>query len=191
MAKAIEAFRTISEVAEELDVQKHVLRFWENKFPQVRPMKRGGGRRYYRPDDLDLLRGIRFLLHRERYTIKGVQKILREQGLDHVKSCWQVALPKPAPAVSALQPPTPARKPRPGQAGDLAIVIGKDSHSKDKAALPQVVGTKLGGKAAETLKLLRALAAELEQCRRILRGEEGSRDTPKRGSPPRSARAGR
>ncbi len=96
MAKAQDAFRTISEVADELAVQKHVLRFWENKFPQIRPMKRGGGRRFYRPDDLDLLRGIRYLLHREGYTIKGVQKILREHGAEHVKACWQsgaVALP--------------------------------------------------------------------------------------------------
>ena len=82
MSKAAEAFRTISEVADELDVQKHVLRFWEARFPQVRPMKRGGGRRYYRPEDMELLRGIRHLLHAEGYTIKGVQKILREQGIE-------------------------------------------------------------------------------------------------------------
>ncbi|HXF53546.1 MAG TPA: MerR family transcriptional regulator [Hyphomicrobiaceae bacterium] len=89
MGKAADAFRTISEVADELDVQKHVLRFWENKFPQLHPMKRGGGRRYYRPEDLDLLRGIQHLLRNEGYTIKGVQKILREQGVDEVKRCWQ------------------------------------------------------------------------------------------------------
>jgi DNA-binding transcriptional MerR regulator len=85
MSKTAEAFRTISEVAGELDVPKHVLRFWEGRFPQIRPMKRGGGRRYYRPEDLALLRGICHLLHAEGYTIKGVQKILREQGVDHVK----------------------------------------------------------------------------------------------------------
>lgn len=85
MSKASEAFRTISEVADDLEIPKHVLRFWEVKFPQIRPMKRGGGRRYYRPEDLDLLRGIRQLLHAEGYTIKGVQKILREQGVDSVK----------------------------------------------------------------------------------------------------------
>ncbi len=86
MSKTADAFRTISEVAGELDVPKHVLRFWEGKFPQVKPMKRGGGRRYYRPEDLELLRGIRHLLHAEGYTIKGVQKILREQGVDEVKA---------------------------------------------------------------------------------------------------------
>lgn len=80
MDKAPEAFRTISEVADELEVPKHVLRFWEAKFAQLKPMKRGGGRRYYRPEDVALLRGIRFLLYHDGYTIRGVQKILREHG---------------------------------------------------------------------------------------------------------------
>lgn len=78
-AKAAGAFRTISEVADELDVAQHVLRFWESKFPQVRPLKRGGGRRYYRPEDVDLLRRIRSLLYDEGYTIKGAQKLLKGQ----------------------------------------------------------------------------------------------------------------
>ncbi len=76
-AKSAAAFRTISEVADELDVAQHVLRFWESKFPQVRPLKRGGGRRYYRPEDVDLLRQIRSLLYDEGYTIKGAQKLLK------------------------------------------------------------------------------------------------------------------
>lgn len=76
--KSAQAFRTISEVAAELDLPQHVLRFWETKFPQVRPMKRGGGRRYYRPEDLVLLRRIRKLLYDDGYTIKGVQKLLRD-----------------------------------------------------------------------------------------------------------------
>ncbi|MHA1113572.1 MAG: MerR family transcriptional regulator [Alphaproteobacteria bacterium] len=75
--KSADAFRTISEVAGELDLPQHVLRFWETKFSQVRPLKRGGGRRYYRPEDVDLLRRIRALLYRDGYTIKGVQKLLR------------------------------------------------------------------------------------------------------------------
>src|SRR5918996_2069466 len=78
-AKSAAAFRTISEVADELDVAQHVLRFWESKFPQVRPLKRGGGRRYYRPEDVDLLRQIRSLLYEEGYTIKGAQKLLKGQ----------------------------------------------------------------------------------------------------------------
>jgi DNA-binding transcriptional MerR regulator len=77
--KSATAFRTISEVAGDLDVAQHVLRFWESKFPQVRPLKRGGGRRYYRPEDVDLLRQIRSLLYEEGYTIKGAQKLLRGQ----------------------------------------------------------------------------------------------------------------
>jgi DNA-binding transcriptional MerR regulator len=97
--KAPDAFRTISEVADDLDLPQHVLRFWESRFPQIRPMKRGGGRRYYRPEDIDLLRGIRHLLYGEGYTIRGVQRILREQGLRTVQSVGQgraVTLPEPS-----------------------------------------------------------------------------------------------
>jgi DNA-binding transcriptional MerR regulator len=82
--KSPEAFRTISEVAADLDIPQHVLRFWETRFAQVKPVKRAGGRRYYRPEDVDLLRGIRALLYHDGYTIKGVQKVLRERGLRHV-----------------------------------------------------------------------------------------------------------
>jgi DNA-binding transcriptional MerR regulator len=93
--KAPEAFRTISEVAEDLDVPQHVLRFWESRFPQIRPMKRGGGRRYYRPEDIDLLRGIRHLLYGQGYTIRGVQRILREQGPRFVQAVWEEGAPQP------------------------------------------------------------------------------------------------
>ena len=81
ITKSAAAFRTISEVAGELDVPQHVLRFWESKFSQIKPLKRGGGRRYYRPEDIDLLRSIRELLYTEGYTIRGVQKLLREGGI--------------------------------------------------------------------------------------------------------------
>ncbi|HKT54392.1 MAG TPA: MerR family transcriptional regulator [Caulobacteraceae bacterium] len=81
MAKGPEAFRTISEASEELGVPQHVLRFWESKFSFIRPMKRAGGRRFYRPQDLVVLRGVQVLLHDEGYTIKGVQKLHREQGV--------------------------------------------------------------------------------------------------------------
>lgn len=74
MEKSPDAFRTISEAADELDLPQHVLRFWETRFSQIKPLKRGGGRRYYRPDDVQLLRGIRYLLYDEGFTIKGVQK---------------------------------------------------------------------------------------------------------------------
>ena len=85
MDKAPDAFRTISEVAEDLDIPQHVLRFWETRFAQIKPMKRSGGRRYYRPDDVDLLKGIRRLLYGEGYTIRGVQRILKEHGIKSVQ----------------------------------------------------------------------------------------------------------
>jgi DNA-binding transcriptional MerR regulator len=94
-SKAPDAFRTISEVADDLDLPQHVLRFWETRFRDIKPMKRGGGRRYYRPDDVDLLRGIRHLLYGEGYTIRGVQRILREQGAKFVQAVWQEGAPQP------------------------------------------------------------------------------------------------
>lgn len=84
MDKSAEAFRTISEVSTILETPAHVLRFWETRFPQIRPVKRAGGRRYYRPNDVALLTGIKYLLHAEGMTIRGVQKVLREQGVRHV-----------------------------------------------------------------------------------------------------------
>ena len=86
MAKGPEAFRTISEAAGELTVPQHVLRFWETKFAFIRPMKRAGGRRFYRPSDIAVLRGVRRLLHDEGYTIKGVQRLHREEGLRRLVS---------------------------------------------------------------------------------------------------------
>ena len=91
MDKSADAFRTISEVAEELDLPQHVLRFWETRFTQIKPLKRGGGRRYYRPDDVDLLRGIRYLLYGQGYTIKGVQRIIKEGGGKFVQNVWRDA----------------------------------------------------------------------------------------------------
>jgi len=105
--KSPEAFRTISEVAAELDVPQHVLRFWECKFPTLKPLKRGGGRRYYRPDDLDLLRGIRSLLYSEGLTIKGAQKILREQGQRYVMELGRGSVTLiPGRGSSAASPPS-------------------------------------------------------------------------------------
>jgi DNA-binding transcriptional MerR regulator len=99
--KAPDAFRTISEVAEELDIPQHVLRFWETRFSQIKPMKRSGGRRYYRPDDVDLLKGIRRLLYGEGYTIRGVQRILKEHG---IKSVQAVADETSAVSFNAIDP---------------------------------------------------------------------------------------
>jgi len=111
-------FRTIGEVAEDLDLPAHVLRFWESKFPQLKPLKRGGGRRYYRPEDIALLSRIRQCLYQEGYTIRGVQKLLSEgtlggagAGLDVAPSLFPLD-PLPQPAAVAPVAPRPARQPR-------------------------------------------------------------------------------
>ncbi len=172
MAKAVEAFRTISEVATELDVQKHVLRFWENKFPQVRPMKRGGGRRYYRPDDLELLRGIRYLLHREGYTIKGVQKLLREQGLEFVKACWQRKAEVQA-SIAGVKPTLekPGRKPRKDIVVDVPTLSAPASTS---GRMPQVAAAAavVTAKRTDHIAQLKKIVAELDACRKILHGHD-------------------
>ena len=138
-AKAVEAFRNISEVSEELGVKKHVLRFWEAKFPQLKPMKRGGGRRYYRPADVELLRGIRHLLQSEGYTVRGVQKILREGGIEDVKRMGREPVAprrtsgrtKRAPPPPPAPPPLPAATPAPAsrlnetQVGMLRDVVAE------------------------------------------------------------------
>lgn len=106
--KSPDAFRTISEVAEAVDVPAHVLRFWESKFSQIRPVKRGGGRRYYRPDDVNLLKGIRELLYTDGLTIKGVQKVLRDQGIKSVAAGATddraIVAQKPKPTIVEDQP---------------------------------------------------------------------------------------
>jgi len=110
--KSPEAFRTISEVAEELDVPQHVLRFWEGRFAQIKPVKRAGGRRYYRPEDIDLLRGIRTLLYGDGFTIKGVQKILRDKGQRYVAELGReeaAVLPPPAPVMRVVEVAPPER----------------------------------------------------------------------------------
>jgi DNA-binding transcriptional MerR regulator len=106
LGKGPEAFRTISEAADELSVPQHVLRFWETKFAFIRPMKRAGGRRFYRPADIAVLRGVRRLLHDQGYTIKGVQRLHREQGLRHL-----VAAGDGASVAAPEAPPAPAQAP--------------------------------------------------------------------------------
>lgn len=134
MEKAPEAFRTISEAAEELDVPQHVLRFWETRFAQIKPMKRAGGRRYYRPADVDLLKGIRGLLYQEGYTIRGVQKILREDGVQYVSGVGrgeivprkhesEAEAPASRSATKAAPPPGKAPLARPGGSIDVPTRI--------------------------------------------------------------------
>jgi DNA-binding transcriptional MerR regulator len=167
LSKSPEAFRTISEVSKELDVPKHVLRFWETKFAQLKPMKRGGNRRYYRPEDVELLRGIRTLLHDEGYTIRGLQKVFRDQGVGYVKSYWRDAPRETMQTKSAL----------PDLAGEAA------GHAR-KAALERAKAPPTHGRAAGAAKpaakdagnglgpaqrsALEAALSELEQCRELL-----------------------
>ena len=133
--KAPDAFRTISEAAEELDLPQHVLRFWESRFREIKPMKRGGGRRFYRPDDLDLLRGIKHLLYSEGYTIRGVQRILREQGLKFVQAVWQEG---------AEQPDAPDRRDE-----EVAEAELREQGEGLGARLTSLIGRDLGGRSDE------------------------------------------
>lgn len=153
MDKSPDAFRTISEVADDLDVPKHVLRFWEGKFAQLRPMKRGGGRRYYRPEDVELLRGIRQLLYEDGYTIKGVQKILREQGVRYVMDLWRQEADGEAAAVEKVH-----NRPIPDVAAEAARGAA--------AARNRRSGSEPVGKTST--QALAAVIAELEDCRRLL-----------------------
>jgi DNA-binding transcriptional MerR regulator len=158
--KAPDAFRTISEVAEELDVPQHVLRFWESRFREIRPMKRGGGRRYYRPDDVDLLRGIRHLLYGEGYTIRGVQRLLREQGQRFVQNVWQPGAPQPT-----LQP----SEDPPDEAAELSEAAERPDRSAPApgAVAPRITPAAAGLPREHVLKLHAALH-ELTECRKLL-----------------------
>jgi DNA-binding transcriptional MerR regulator len=216
--KSPDAFRTISEAAEELDLPQHVLRFWESRFREIKPMKRGGGRRFYRPDDLDLLRGIRHLLYGEGYTIRGVQRILREQGIRFVQAVWQEGAAQPPHGIAEEEedlleeaaevetdedeeargfgsrigaligrdlgeraeterrepPMTSAPMPRLTEA-DRAVHAAVEAQVKDEdeaapggtpsAATPSAPNAGLG---ADELGRLRAVIAELTECRRLI-----------------------
>ena len=186
MSKAAEAFRTISEVADLLDVPKHVLRFWEAKFPQIRPMKRGGGRRYYRPEDMTLLCGIRHLLHAQGYTIKGVQKILREQGVEQVKvqGAAEQALLSSKPSRAGSASPSASDTPKPSAASTTLkkARMGRKLQTSRSSAAPfekepasgrpasSTTATNPQWDAVEKLKrtALLAAVAELEACRNLL-----------------------
>ena len=135
MDKAADAFRTISEVAEDLNLPQHVLRFWETKFPQIKPLKRGGGRRYYRPDDVDLLKGIRYLLYGQGYTIKGVQRIIKEHGPKSVIAVWLNLSLQDMEAASNL-PPLEITDDR-GAAAEVQTPTSEDTGSAMERAEPQ------------------------------------------------------
>ena len=162
MDKAPDAFRTISEVAAELEVPQHVLRFWESRFHEIRPMKRGGGRRFYRPQDVDLLRGIRHLLYGEGYTIRGVQRILREQGQRFVQNVWQPGAPQPTrmPADGVADDDGPARRPpiSDGHGEDEAGEEARGEKARPAATRPPGVDPRE----------LKSVLNELAECRALL-----------------------
>jgi DNA-binding transcriptional MerR regulator len=171
MEKSPDAFRTISEVAEILETPAHVLRFWESRFPQIRPVKRAGGRRYYRPSDVALLTGIKHLLHDEGLTIRGVQKMLREQGVRHVAGLSGQDVPdESASAEAALEaalaanfaPPAPA--PLPQEAAESAQIVALETALKARraqAAEPKVAAASPAEPALLTAAPVAIHAAEL------------------------------
>jgi len=176
MMKSPEAFRTISEVAEVLDVPPHVLRFWETRFAQVKPVKRGGGRRYYRPEDVRLLRGIRGLLYDDGMTIKGVQKILRERGIRHViglgsEAEAEAAPPEPA-AESVTGPVTEpvAAKPPAATAPEKARrAAGNGAPQADLfAPAGEAAAVAVAAARPKDKHALRSLLAELQALRAVM-----------------------
>jgi len=195
--KAPEAFRTISEVASDLDLPQHVLRFWETRFQQIKPLKRGGGRRYYRPDDVDLLRGIRHLLYSEGYTIRGAQRILKDHGIKFVQNVWRAGAPQPARATPAVEPEIPEAPPlRPqppgARRGDtesahrrlfglLPSLLSSEPDEErlaesrrieaDTMILPSPLAPRISeptGLPAESVRKLHDTLRELQECRRLL-----------------------
>jgi DNA-binding transcriptional MerR regulator len=153
-------------VADELDLPQHVLRFWETRFSQIRPMKRGGGRRYYRPEDVELLRGIRHLLYEDGYTIKGVQRILKEQGVRHVAQTWggtqssAVAVGETEDRFEVHGAPVVdhPHEPVSSEAGPPEVRPSAPSPAAgDAPALP-----------SDALRSLRSVLFELRECRRLL-----------------------
>jgi DNA-binding transcriptional MerR regulator len=154
MDKSPDAFRTISEVAEDLDVPQHVLRFWETRFNHIKPLKRGGGRRYYRPDDVDLLKGIRQLLYGDGYTIKGVQRILKAEGVRFVQG-----IGRGEQSVTTLHPDAE-------QASVEGIEFPNGNHldeEEDATCTPL-----LQSLSPETIHALQAALEELYECDRVL-----------------------
>jgi len=193
--KAPDAFRTISEVAADLAIPQHVLRFWESRFREIRPMKRGGGRRYYRPDDVSLVRGIRHLLYGEGYTIRGVQRILREQGVKFVQSIWQPGAPQPSHrSIDESDFTSDEAEARRADAEEAArgrglfsllpsLLGDQQGHDAQRAAterpeVPPLPSRKVvppappmgGGLRRDDFRRLQAALAELSECRRLLDG---------------------
>ena len=154
MDKSPDAFRTISEVADDLGIPQHVLRFWETRFSQIRPLKRGGGRRYYRPDDVDLLKGIRHLLYGEGYTIRGVQRILKGEGIRFVQGVG-----RGEETVAPL----------PDLAEDDRLEPSRDAVAPEPQDTPAL--------APASVESLREVLGELRECDRVLKSLSAAETT--------------
>jgi DNA-binding transcriptional MerR regulator len=196
--KAPDAFRTISEVADDLNLPQHVLRFWETRFQQIRPLKRGGGRRYYRPDDIALLRGIQHLLYGEGYTIRGAQRVLKDHGIKFVQNVWRpgaeplpTAADAPEPEI-AEPPPPPARPSHGGRRAEadsahrrlfgllpsfLSSGVDEERLAESRAAdtadrpitpSPASMVQPPAGIPGEKLRKLQDTLNELQECRKLL-----------------------
>lgn len=180
MDKSPDAFRTISEVSEDLDLPQHVLRFWETRFSQIKPLKRGGGRRYYRPDDVELLRGIRHLLYGEGYTIKGVQRILKEEGLRYVQTIWKQPLGTavPEPDADKRTPAFPSPSPAMDPVKKEPVRV-QEVRTAEPVTPPSPLRAPITAQRQETspthtdfgpdqVRALQAALFELGECRRLL-----------------------
>ncbi len=184
MDKSPDAFRTISEVADDLNLPQHVLRFWETRFTQIKPLKRGGGRRYYRPDDVDLLKGIRHLLYEEGYTIRGVQRILREQGNKFVISIGigEVDISDATAMSNTASSSNATTTEKAASMAQKALSVEEfTDNSKDKGKAGKGLLNRLRGKDAEAdveevlqkldaddRRNLQATLYELLECKRLL-----------------------
>ena len=175
LGKAPDAFRTISEVAEDLDIPQHVLRFWETRFTSIKPLKRGGGRRYYRPDDVELLKGIRQLLYGQGYTIKGVQRILKEQGARVVQEVGRGgAMPilRPETAEPAYETELHPAYGEPEQEAEPAWQAASQPHPNygrmPESPPPRPV--QVPALPSADVDRLRGVLADLIECQRVLAG---------------------
>ena len=181
MDKSPDAFRTISEAADELDLPQHVLRFWETRFSSIKPLKRGGGRRYYRPEDVSLLKGIRRLLYDQGFTIKVGQRILKEQGPRYVIAVGEgrpvEALPPTVPedlAPEPIAPPQPELEP--AEASEEVVADGVAAPGKPRFQLGNLMPKAASGPAltAADREKLSGVLRELLDCKRLLeRAREG------------------
>jgi DNA-binding transcriptional MerR regulator len=175
MEKSPDAFRTISEVADDLDLPQHVLRFWETRFSQIKPMKRGGGRRYYRPQDIDLIKGIRHMLYDQGYTIKGVQKLLRENGNQFLVAIGSGNLAAIEAIAQRKQAEAATAQPQPSRLPDEEMLVGEPKVKPSrrffgfgKAEDEGPVQADSGKLSRDNRALLQEALFDLLECKRLL-----------------------